>query len=165
MNKRGMNRRGQEWWWMLTLLLGLVLVVLAILFFTGFFDKLNTAVGVLPGDLEIVTQACKLAVSANLATSYCKDFKEVEMVAGGKQWVNCQYNEVRDTLDKADVPNLNPSCGNDEPKALCQNLKTQLKETYHDNVLVNGRSCKDREVSEETAPGATDLAKGKADIA
>lgn len=91
------NRRGQEGVTLTTILLlvlGVVVVVVIILGATGILGDIFSKREALPGNLEAVTQVCKIAVEANLISDYCYEFKKI----GDNEYINCQDARVQSAL-------------------------------------------------------------------
>lgn len=97
-NKRG-QQEGIGLGTLLVLVVGVVAVVVIILFVTGAFDKLGGVGEALPGQLEAVAQACKIAVQGSLTTDFCYNFKD----AGNDEFVNCQDARIDESLKKEDM--------------------------------------------------------------
>lgn len=81
----------QSNWFMIVLVLAVITLVVVALAITGAFDKIGNVFDQ-ASDLEVAAQACNVYASQNMKTSYCRDFKEVEL-AGRTQYANCKYLE------------------------------------------------------------------------
>jgi hypothetical protein len=124
------NKRGQEGVTLTTILLmilGIVVVVLVILFATGFFDKVSEGTDKLPSSLQVAVSACELAARSELNTDYCLAFREVEMPSGVTEYHTC--NDLKQyTSDLAEL-NCEVSATEQDAAAYCaQNkLKKDVK--------------------------------------
>lgn len=121
----------------LLILAGIVLVVVVLGFTKGWgyvFDK----IGLLPGDLEAAAQSCGVSASSSLKTSYCNEFKEV-IIAGKKQYVNCQYLEGLATFEKLPAN----TCKKITEEGVVRNLAIQLcgNKNLKKDDLVNNQRC------------------------
>jgi hypothetical protein len=120
------NKRGQEGVTLTTILLmilGIVVVVLVILFATGFFNKLNEGTDKLPSSLQVAVSACELAAQSELNTDYCFAFREVEMPSGATEYHTCNdLKEYTNTLYRlnctsaATVTDANAYCAQNKLK-------------------------------------------------
>ena len=92
-----MNKRGQEGVTLTTLLLiilGVVVVVVIILGATGVLNDVFGTRTALPGNLEAVSQSCKIAVQGNLLVDYCYNYKKISDL----EYINCQDFRIKESL-------------------------------------------------------------------
>lgn len=94
-NKRGQSSEGNMLIW---IIVAIIAAVVVILFFTGGFDVFKNLFKQAPQSLESATQACSLVASPQTRTSYCDQWREVD-IAGSTQLVNCQYPAIKSRLD------------------------------------------------------------------
>ena len=127
---------------LLTMVLGVVVLILAILFFSGFFDDVENVTSGLPQELEFVAQGCIASANAGLRTSYCKEYKDVELL-GRDQWINCQYDDLEDAIKEASNNDgfRIPNCGDKKENNLDFCIDLLKSEKFKDGILVNGEDC------------------------
>lgn len=95
MDKRLMNKRGQDLTigTLILIVLGVVVLVLLIIGFTRGWDFIFGKFDVAPGqDLQAVQKACELSEQADLRIDYCT-FKEIEF-QGDTEYVNCMDDRI-----------------------------------------------------------------------
>tara|TARA_Y100000034_G_C6750237_1_gene333414 strand:- start:11 stop:661 length:651 start_codon:yes stop_codon:yes gene_type:complete len=165
MNKRGLLSKkgatGVSIGFLIMILFAVVFVVLAILWISGFFDTIGGATTGLPGDLEFVSQGCITSANAGLRTSFCKEYKEVELL-GRDQWINCQYDDLQDAIDEAAKEEgfKVPDCGGEGENNLDFCFDLLKSENLKDGTLVNGEDCfsdidSNEECDAQNMPGYT----------
>ena len=86
-----------------TLILSIIGVVLLVMLIRGFslgwgnlWSKINVLGG--GGGLDTIVQSCMISSTSDAVLSYC-DFKQVT-INNAKQYVNCDYGDVKNSLDK-----------------------------------------------------------------
>ena len=100
----------------------------------------------MPNDLTKMATACKAySETEALRLSYCKFYEG--RIQGKKGWYNCIYihNVARETL--GDVDFLLLTCADNLEKTQCESLKTEKAGSFKDTVWVNGKQCKDWDVT------------------
>ncbi len=118
-----MNKEGQEGLSLGTLLmiiLGVVVLVVLVLGFTGAFDFIFRQTDQLPQALESAVQGCRVAAQGSLTTSYCYQFREI----GNDQYINCQDSRVQEALRNEDVniPQISCESLNNEITRFCNTI-------------------------------------------
>ncbi|HVY01246.1 MAG TPA: hypothetical protein VHA12_00590 [Candidatus Nanoarchaeia archaeon] len=127
------NKRGQEGVTLTTILLmilGIVVVVLVILFATGFFDKVNNATDSAGSKLDVAAKACEIAGSQELKADYCQKFREIE-VNGQSIYATCEYSAIQNVMDKTVSSTFSTLCSGVTPssaKEYCTNEKLSGKQ-------------------------------------
>ena len=133
------NKRAQmETQWFIFLVIAVVFGILAVLWFTGTFEKLGIFGKAVPDDFATVAATCtQEAGIASFKADYCGygSFKEVTM-GGERQRVNCLYLS---SIAKFD--NQNTECDETQvainAKNTCASTTLKLKPTYK----INGKTC------------------------
>ena len=76
------NKRGQEGpnWLLITLVIGGVVALIAILFFTGVFDKMGQAKDALPGQLSFKQSSCETVLKQELIAGACMNSCMLEII-------------------------------------------------------------------------------------
>jgi len=119
---------------LLLLLLGIIVLVIIVVSFTGVWDYIFGTVKLLPGDSEKVAQVCKFDVSSELKTDYCL-FKEVEKGI----WLNCLYPELNLGPDERKPEWCNRDI--DKPLTKCLELNRTSTNFNPKKVSINGITC------------------------
>lgn len=117
------------------LVLAVIVVVVVVLGFTKGWGYIFGKTDVLPTNLEAAAQSCSIASSSNLKTTYCYEFKEVE-IAGKDQYMNCEKIIAYAEFDPIEDP-CDPDQVSDLAKELCVN------QDLDDDDLVNEVTCAD----------------------
>lgn len=130
MNKKAQGLSSET---IILLIIAVVVLAIVILGFTKGWSWVFSIFGMLPGDLEKAKQACDFAGTNNLETTYCNEFKEVN-IAGKSQYLNCDGLEKYASFTFLDG-NCNPNMVSDLSKQLCINEKLK------NETLVNEVSC------------------------
>ncbi|MCF7910136.1 hypothetical protein K9L16_00495 [Candidatus Pacearchaeota archaeon] len=133
----------QSNWFMIVLVLAIITLVVVALALTGAFDKIANIFGQ-ASDLEVVAQACGVYASQDLKTSYCNEFKKVE-INGKTQYANCEYLENYAEFDGEGQISCNVK--DIIIVSFCVNKKLDSDE------LVNGKQCGNLAPCETAIPG------------
>jgi hypothetical protein len=143
----GLGRRAQKEMslgFLLAIILGAVVLVVLILFFTGFFDKIGGGVDQLPGNLEAIAQSCRISVQASLIADYCYNFKDV----GDGVYINCEDPRIRNALLQQEVDVESITCDDnlerDAAEDTCKGLdSSDFNDARVGEVDCNTLSCSD----------------------
>ena len=171
-NKKGASEEGGMVIW---IIVAVIAAIVVILFFVGGFDFFKGLFGQAPESLETAVQACKLVASPDTRTSYCDQWRSVE-IAGVTQLVNCQYPAIRSKLDIAvdvECPALKDSTkilsfgekGEEQCAALFRNGAVTEKTRIND-VVCSSLGCEEKyggKLIEKTAKcegGSKSISKG-----
>ena len=134
------NKRGQEGVTLTTILLlvlGAVVVVVIILGATGILGDIFGKKEALPGNLEAVTQACKIAVQASLIADYCYEFKKI----GDNEYINCEDARVQDSLSQQSPPiTSSVTCNSGLRNSAIQSVCADIAENKRIETKFNGGS-------------------------
>lgn len=157
LNKRG---QGVTIGTLIMIVLGIVVLVVIILGFTGGFEFIFGKIKLLPGQsLETAAQSCKIAGENKLTVDYCLEFKEVE-VGEETQFINCQYpaiqGSIEEKLDCFDRTGQNKISAIVSGENYCKILFRQGKvggDTRVNDVLCSSKNCTffDGELKNKTA--------------
>ena len=122
MRKISNNKKAQEFSivTLVVLVLAIAVLVIVILGFWKGWDYVFGKVGTLPGNLEAAAQSCKVSAEADLATSYCYEFKEVTV--GAKKYVNCE-DLVAYGAPALTSGSCTPASVRTSAEALCSSIK------------------------------------------
>ena len=133
MRKVSDNKKAQEFSivTLVVLVLAIAVLVIVILGFWKGWDYVFGKVGTLPGNLEAAAQSCKVSAEADLATSYCYEFKEVT-IGGKTQRANCEYLTSYATFTK-----LASACDAAKVRTSAESVCTNLKKV----VSINSWNC------------------------
>jgi len=115
------NKRGQDLPISTLILIVIGIAVAAFIiagFYLGWWKGIFGKTQFLPGDLEALGQACKVALEGNLKISYC-EYKELS-IGGKTEYINCEDGRLTDTLK--DITKERPSCSSLTPIAKCKEL-------------------------------------------
>ena len=144
-----MNKRGQEGpnWLLITLVIGGVVALIAILFFTGVFDKMGQAKDALPGQLSFKQSSCETVLKQELIAGACYEFMHV----GNNHYVNCFDERITSGIeDKMGgiefIEELSKKCDTSaivtSINSVCAGLNTREKKEAKFN---NGGGCTQEE--------------------
>jgi len=142
MFQRGLNKKGQKEMsigTLLAIILGVVVLVVLILFFTGAFDRLGVLPDAVPGDLEAVAQSCRLAVQGDLITDYCYNFREV----ADNRYVNCEDGRIGSSLRQQNVEFENIECVPNLKENAMRDICNSARDSDVDKIIFNGNSSLD----------------------
>src|SRR3989344_2769381 len=138
------NKKAQEgspWGNMLGLIIGAIVVVLIVLYVSGFFDRLGGATDTLPGPLAAKAEICKSVASNQVA--FC-EFTELSLSGiKGDSFVNCAYGQEGHGTNSAFKEELKeagvtlPTCTSSE-KDYCDRITDS---TIKAKTFVNGLNC------------------------
>ena len=136
--KKGMNKKAQSegvgLGTILALVIGGIAVVVIILFFTGFFDTLNSGLTTFtPEQIDLKVIACQGFANSNTIATFC-NFQEIDK----NTYMNCQYDKIIERL----VENANGLTCTESEVAFCTKMKTEKGTSFNDKITVNGKSCK-----------------------
>jgi hypothetical protein len=139
--KKGQSNEGGMLIW---IVVAIIAAIVVILFFTGGFGVFSNLFKQAPQTLEAATQACKLVASPETRTSFCDQWREVD-IAGVTQLVNCQYSAIYNQLDLSSQIECRSADGNsilnsqDKGKEYCKALFKNGKIT--EKTMVNDNKC------------------------
>jgi len=137
MKKGDKGGQGFTWSQMFGLILGVIVIIIVVLFVTGFFDRGDDVLGNLPKELQIIASSCGLASSSGLKISYCDEFREVE-IAGQDQLVNCEYIKEQYETNYEDST---ITCSTALETQFCTSLRQSKGDDYTGKEVVNGKPC------------------------
>lgn len=125
----------------LSILFGLGILVIAILGFNGQLDYIFSKIKVAPyQNLQVKTDACKIAANQNSYNDYCNTFQPVN-IAGADQLVNCQATQIQEALAKENLeyPSCSVVSAAEAGKKECIN-RAKAK-TSDDKTIINDVKC------------------------
>jgi hypothetical protein len=140
MIKEGLNKRGQNVsvGFVIVLFIAIIVAIVIVLGSTGVLGDIFGKRNILPGNLEAITQSCRLATIGSLVADYCYGFKEVD----DDEYINCQDPRVKSALEQQGVDLIN--CPSEElvrkeQVAVCEDVSSNKRS----KVTVNGETCSD----------------------
>ena len=137
-----LNKRGQEGMTLGTLLLivlGVVVLVVLIVGFTGGFGFIFNKIDVAPlQSLETAKQSCVISGEYGLNADYCLEFKQIKLNKVA-QLSNCDYLQKQGLFTK---DNIDITCSPNQEEIFCNSGKIEDKSDW-EKVKVNGKPCKD----------------------
>jgi len=119
--QKDFNKRGQRdisIGTILLIILGVVVIIVLVLGFTGTFGDIFGKRAAIPGNVAAVEQGCKVAVQAGLIADYCYSFKKIS----DTEYINCEDNRIS-------APGFTSDCVDTTVDSaatqLCESLKGQ----------------------------------------
>ena len=128
------NKKGQgQGFTMVELLIALFILVLVVVGLVYVFSRSSQNVAAIsPAILDQIAQGCNVAAASSSFSAFCDDYKEVNDVSSGKQFINCEYPGLK-------LQNNPLACSAISDYNQCQTLKTNGRNM--DKTIVNKQFC------------------------
>ena len=154
------NTKGQQFSiaTLLAIVVGVAVVVIVILGFTGTFDFIFEKKDVLPGQqLQAIVESCKVAAGSSLTIDYCGDIKK----ESDDRYVTCTFGIVKDNLgiSEADLPKCNSASMKSLVTENCAVVAGRNKDITINNVYVkDAGACGGGSIAEDIIAGTNTVA-------
>lgn len=141
---RALNKRGaEERSFLIWLIVAIVVALIAVLGFSGGFQKFINLLKGTPSDLAVIAEACSNAATYDLKAEYCSNFREVD-IGGNKRYISCQYSGLQSLIkdDRLKGDKCGKATGEISwEKWYCDNLKASQGSLFKPGVNVNDKPC------------------------
>jgi len=133
-----MNKRGQEGFKLVNLILALVVLVVIAGGIWYFTSKAQSAATNIPGNAEVISQACGLVASEQTKTSYCTQLREIRT----DEYITC--DGAKDYgISITDADSMKSICAG-ETNNLKKVVESACNNEFKDkkSTKINGEICK-----------------------
>jgi hypothetical protein len=132
-----MNKRGQEGFKLVNLILALVVLVVIAGGIWYFTSKAQSAATNIPGNAEVISQACSLVASEQTKTSYCTQLREIRT----DEYITC--DGAKDYgISITDADSMKSICAG-ETNNLKKVVESACNNEFKDkkSTKINGKIC------------------------